>query len=159
MKNSIKKLIILITILFTINVYAEDGWITEDGNIYYYENNEKVSGFKEIDGKLYFFSSISFSSASYSSLLNLSNAFIKLFLFVDINNPFIPTFVGIKILFIVVVNFVINVLFVPVIFKLFSSTMVNHPFKLPVFGNFLYFLIPHRLHILQHILLVHLYQL
>ena len=56
MKNSIKKLIILITILFTINVYAEDGWITEDGNTYYYENNEKVSGFKEIDGKLYFFS-------------------------------------------------------------------------------------------------------
>ena len=56
MKNSIKTFIILLIILLSVDVYAEDGWNTEDGNTYYYENNEKISGFKEIDGKLYFFS-------------------------------------------------------------------------------------------------------
>ena len=58
MKNSIKILIVLSAILFTVNVYAEEGWITEDGKIYYYENDNKVSGFKEIEGKLYFFSRV-----------------------------------------------------------------------------------------------------
>ena len=57
-----KKIIFLVTILLVLfvysNVYAEDGWITENGNTYYYENNIKVSGFKEIDGKLYFFSRV-----------------------------------------------------------------------------------------------------
>ena len=103
------------------------------------------------------------SAGQETPLLNNNNEIDNEYLLRDKLNTelFIQKFIILKskILFIVVVNFVINVLFAPVIFKLFSSTMVNHPFKLPVFGNFLYFLIPHRLHILQHILLVHLYQL
>ena len=57
MKKKLLLIISIISVLFIYtNVYAEDGWVTENGNTYYYENNEKVSGFKEIDGKLYFFS-------------------------------------------------------------------------------------------------------
>ena len=63
-----------VIVLFSItNVYAEEavteiktvedkvGWVTENGNTYYYENNQKVSGFKTIDNKLYFFSRVNYA--------------------------------------------------------------------------------------------------
>ena len=50
-----------VIVLFSItNVYAEEavteiktvedkvGWVTENGNTYYYENNQKVSGLKQL---------------------------------------------------------------------------------------------------------------
>ncbi len=40
------------------NNVLQDGWLVEDGNKYYVENGQKVCGFKEIDGKIYFFSNI-----------------------------------------------------------------------------------------------------
>ncbi len=66
--------ILNVIVLFSItNVYAEEavteiktvedkvGWVTENGNTYYYENNQKVSGFKTIDNKLYFFSRVNYA--------------------------------------------------------------------------------------------------
>ena len=64
MNKKIKKIlfILLITLFFAnINVYAKEGWQEEEGNKYYYENNEKVSGFKTIDNKLYFFSRVNYA--------------------------------------------------------------------------------------------------
>ena len=34
----------------------QNGWVVEDGYTYYYDNGVKVQGFKEIEGKTYFFS-------------------------------------------------------------------------------------------------------
>ena len=48
----------LISFLF-FNVYAyaaQNGWVKEGGYTYYYENGQKVQGFKQIDNKTYFFS-------------------------------------------------------------------------------------------------------
>ena len=61
-KKTIKLLFLFIItiIIFQTNVYAKEGWQEENGNKYYYENDEKVSGFKEIDGKLYFFSRVTY---------------------------------------------------------------------------------------------------
>ena len=38
-----------------MNNRTENGWITEGGKTYYYENGKMVHGFKEINGKTYFF--------------------------------------------------------------------------------------------------------
>ena len=55
-----KKKLLLITSLIALffawdNVYALEGWTTENGNSYYYENNTKVVGIKVINGKKYYF--------------------------------------------------------------------------------------------------------
>ena len=53
-----KKLLIIIALFIstiTINVYAKEGWVEENGEKYYYENDKPISGFKEIDGENYFF--------------------------------------------------------------------------------------------------------
>ena len=58
-----KKHIIIITLFIaffflsftTVNAGTENGWVKEGGKTYYYENGEMVHGFKEINGKTYFF--------------------------------------------------------------------------------------------------------
>ena len=40
------------------------GWVKEDGNIYYYVNNNKVKGFQTIEGKTYFFSNVNYALKS-----------------------------------------------------------------------------------------------
>ncbi len=62
-KKTIKLLFLFIItiIIFQTNVYAKEGWQEENGNKYYYENDEKVSGFKIIDDKLYFFSRVNYA--------------------------------------------------------------------------------------------------
>ena len=55
MKKNIFIIAILLIIISTINVNAKEGWIEEDGEKYYYENDEAISGWKEIDGNTYFF--------------------------------------------------------------------------------------------------------
>ena len=58
-----KKHIIIITLFIaffflsftTVNADTENGWVKEGGKTYYYENGEMVHGFKEINGKTYFF--------------------------------------------------------------------------------------------------------
>ena len=59
-----KKILVMLIVLmfcFAPNVQALEGWSTENGEKYYYENGEKVSGFKEIDKKLYFFSRVNYA--------------------------------------------------------------------------------------------------
>ena len=51
---------LVFTILFPIKIKAQEknGWSIENNETYYYENDIKISGFKEIEGKIYFFSYI-----------------------------------------------------------------------------------------------------
>jgi len=49
-------LIGIICYLPTVNAEGLTGLIEENGNMYYYENNTKLSGFQEVNGKKYFFS-------------------------------------------------------------------------------------------------------
>ncbi len=59
-----KKILVMLIVLmfcFAPNIQALEGWSTENGEKYYYENGEKVSGFKEIDKKLYFFSRVNYA--------------------------------------------------------------------------------------------------
>ena len=60
MNKKVKKIILLVLlILLVVPVKARaitDGWITQNDKKYYYENGKPVKGFKEIEGKLYFFS-------------------------------------------------------------------------------------------------------
>ncbi len=51
-------LFIILSFVFIPNVYALDGWQEKDNKKFYYENNIMVTGFKEIDDKLYFFSRV-----------------------------------------------------------------------------------------------------
>ena len=64
MKKKIFKIMIitLIIFLFPFKIYAKqndilDKWVIdkETNNVYYYENGKKITGFKKIDGKTYFF--------------------------------------------------------------------------------------------------------
>ena len=48
-------LLILLFPIFISNVQAKEGWVEENGEKYYYENDKPISGFKEIDGNTYFF--------------------------------------------------------------------------------------------------------
>jgi len=41
--------------IIPITTFAQEGWVTENNDKYYYENNEKVVGKKTIDGKTYYF--------------------------------------------------------------------------------------------------------
>ena len=36
----------------------KNGWVEEEGNRYYYQNGKKVSGFQEIEGKVYYFDEV-----------------------------------------------------------------------------------------------------
>ena len=59
MKKIVKILIIIILlniITFKVNAQSQNKIVEENGYKYYYENNQKVTGFKETDGKIYFFS-------------------------------------------------------------------------------------------------------
>ena len=60
MNKKVKKIILLVLlILLVVPVKVRaitDGWITQNDKKYYYENGKPVKGFKEIEGKLYFFS-------------------------------------------------------------------------------------------------------
>ncbi|MCI8459973.1 MAG: hypothetical protein HFE81_01120 [Bacilli bacterium] len=56
-KNSIFFLILLYLLLFCPKVYAaNDGWVYENNQFYYYRDGNKLKGFQEIEGKNYFFS-------------------------------------------------------------------------------------------------------
>ncbi len=64
MKRNNKKYLILVLIaliLFPIKIAAKEGFVVEDGNTYYYENDEKISGFKRVEDKLYFFSRVNYA--------------------------------------------------------------------------------------------------
>ena len=54
-KAIIKMTIFLAAFIYTVNVYAKDGWVEENNKTYYYENDETVKGFKEIESKIYYF--------------------------------------------------------------------------------------------------------
>ena len=60
-----KKIMFYISIIVLFfcydNVLAKEGWATEDNNVYYYVNNEKIKGFQEIEGKTYFFSNVNYA--------------------------------------------------------------------------------------------------
>ena len=74
-KNIIRLILIIITIMafFSVNnIKAQtNGWKIEGENIYYLENGQKVKGFKEIEGKTYFFSNL--NSALKSGLQGINN--------------------------------------------------------------------------------------
>ena len=56
-KKKIFICIIILTLLVPIKTLAlENGWVSFNNKTYYYEKGKAVKGFKEIDGKLYFFS-------------------------------------------------------------------------------------------------------
>ena len=54
-----KKRVLLIIVLaisfLLVDVQAKEGWVEENGEKYYYENNQPVSGWKTINGNNYFF--------------------------------------------------------------------------------------------------------
>ena len=54
MKKKISLVIVALCFIPKI-VYANEGWVEENNETYYYENGEKLEGFQEIDGKNYFF--------------------------------------------------------------------------------------------------------
>ena len=62
MKKKVLFSILLITFLLfplmKVNAESQNGWVKENGKIYYYEKGEKVKGFQEIDGETYFFSEV-----------------------------------------------------------------------------------------------------
>ena len=78
-KIAIKIVFILVIIVFAVsNVSAleldsdknetfqniKNGLVTENGKLYYYENGKKITGFKEVNGELYFFSSKDYTASS-----------------------------------------------------------------------------------------------
>ena len=60
MKSKLKGIILLVVCFSFFHVSAVEGWQKEGKETYYYENNQKIQGFKEINGKLYFFSRINY---------------------------------------------------------------------------------------------------
>ena len=78
-KIAIKIVFILVIMVFAVsNVSAleldsdknetfqniKNGLVTENGKLYYYENGKKITGFKEVNGELYFFSSKDYTASS-----------------------------------------------------------------------------------------------
>ena len=59
MKRKFILIAVFVTLFFSpfivANADTENGWVIEGGKTYYYENGEMVHGFKEINGKTYFF--------------------------------------------------------------------------------------------------------
>ena len=59
MRNKKFKLLLFIFITFicfyATNTFAQDGWVEENGEKYFYENNQPVSGWKQINNEWYFF--------------------------------------------------------------------------------------------------------
>ena len=56
-KIVIQLMISFISFFIVLNVNAQElnGWVHENGRTYYYENNQKVTGYKTIDNENYFF--------------------------------------------------------------------------------------------------------
>ena len=54
-----RKLLLILSLLLPlfsfIDVNAQEGWVEENNETYYYKNEQKLEGFQEIDGKNYFF--------------------------------------------------------------------------------------------------------
>ena len=46
---------ISLSIVLNVNAEEQNGWVHEEGSTYYYENNQKVTGYKTIDNEKYFF--------------------------------------------------------------------------------------------------------
>ena len=83
-KLGIQLTIIIISFFIVLNVNAQElnGWIHEEGKTYYYENNQKVTGYKTIENENYFFkedgvlqNNIVFLGDSITQGYNLSNYF------------------------------------------------------------------------------------
>ncbi len=59
MKRKFILIAVFVTLFFSpfivANANTENGWVIEGGKTYYYENGKMVHGFKEINGKTYFF--------------------------------------------------------------------------------------------------------
>ena len=55
MKKKILNIIVFLLLCITIDVNAEEGWIEDNDNTYYYKNNIKLVGKQEIDGTIYYF--------------------------------------------------------------------------------------------------------
>ena len=79
-----KKIIFMLTIVtlflapvIVANADTQNGWVQEDGQTYYYENGEKVKGFKDIGGKTYFFSNV--NSALKTGVQKLNNDISQMF--------------------------------------------------------------------------------
>ena len=73
---------ISLSIVLNVNAEEQNGWVHEEGSTYYYENNQKVTGYKTIDNEEYFFketgvlqNNIVFLGDSITQGYNLSNYF------------------------------------------------------------------------------------